>query len=167
MTQSHPRFDALRPSAPIEYGPPALQASHEAPEANTAGGNSAGAARPAVHDGPAAAKAPLALDGFCPVTLSKEERWQQGRREFAAVYQDRTFHMAGPEEHRRFLANPHRFAPMFGGVDPVLVVDQQRWTPGSIQYSVTYKGRIYMLSSEANLKQFHADPRRYVFEIDE
>ncbi len=110
---------------------------------------------------------PLTLDGFCPVTLSKLEQWQQGRREYGAVYQEQTFYMRGPEEHKQFLANPHRFAPMFGGIDPVLVVNEQRWTPGSIQYSATYNGRVFMLSSEANLKRFHENPRRYAFELDD
>ncbi len=110
---------------------------------------------------------PLAFDGFCPVTLSNLEQWRQGRPEYTAVYQDRVFHMAGSDEREQFVASPHRFAPMFGGIDPVLVVDEQRWTPGSIQYSVTYKGRIFMLSSSANVERFHENPSRYAFEIDD
>lgn len=120
-----------------------------------------------VIDNQAANDLPLALEGFCPVTLGSREEWRQGKREYMVAYRNQVFYTAGPEERRQFLANPHRFAPMFGGVDPVLVVDEQRWTPGTIQFSASYKGRIYMLSSETNLKRFHENPRRYAFELEE
>ncbi len=171
--QTQPRFDAVHYESSAGDRAPIRQTQHVSDGASRAV-SQASYGKP--YEEPAAppraneqneVDPPLVLEGFCPVTLSTREEWRQGQREYMAVHQGRAFHMAGPEERRLFLANPERYAPMFGGIDPVLVVDQQRWTPGSIQYSATYKGRIYMLSSEANLKRFHADPRRYAFELEE
>ncbi|MDY0170222.1 MAG: hypothetical protein RBS80_27005 [Thermoguttaceae bacterium] len=163
--QPQPRFNAIPHQASIGHEEAVQPATHESdPELASQSERLVAAT---FTDGQTIADPPLMLDGFCPVTLSNLGQWRPGRREHMAVYLDRTFHMAGPEERRQFLADPSRFAPMFGGIDPVVVVDEQRWTPGSIQYSAVYKGRIYMFSSKANLERFQGDPHRYTFELDE
>lgn len=172
MGNPQPRFDAIHPM-PVGDDRATQSAGHVSPAPThaqtdvTRGPGSENLAAATFIDSQPADDLPRALEGFCPVTLGSQEQWRQGRREYMVAYQSQAFFMAGPEERRQFLANPHRFAPMFGGVDPVLVVDEQRWTPGTIQFSATYKGRIYMLSSETNLKRFHENPRRYAFELEE
>lgn len=159
------QFDALRHQRPIRRDGAVRSVAHVSTPERSPQPDEPGPATSV--DRPSKPDSPPMLDGFCPVTLSGSGQWRQGRPEYVAVYQDQLFHMAGPEERKQFLAGPHRFAPMFGGIDPVLVVEQQRWTPGSTQFCATYKGRIYMLSSKANLERFQANPRRYAFELDE
>ena len=173
MGDPQPRFDAIHHQTPAGDDLATRPAGHVSSATAHAGANakreaaSENLATATFIDSQPADDLPLALEGFCPVTLGSREEWRQGGREYMVAYRNQVFYMAGPEERRQFLANPHRFAPMFGGVDPVLVVDEQRWTPGTIQFSATYKGRIYMLSSETNLKRFHENPRRYAFELEE
>ena len=163
-THARPQFDVLRHQTSLRCDGAVRPAAHVSAPERSPQPEEPGAATFAHR--PSKPDSRLMLDGFCPVTLSDIGQWRQGQPEYMAVYQGQAVHMAGPEEREQFLASPHRFAPMFGGIDPVLVVEQQRWTPGSTQFCATYRGRIYMLSSKANLERFQENPRRYAFEPD-
>ena len=104
---------------------------------------------------------PPALEGFCPVELGENERWQPGNPRWSAVYQGRTYLFSGATQRQRFLAAPHRYAPAYSAHDPVLVVDGNRRVPGHTDYCVIYDGRLYMFSSSATLARFKENPQRY------
>ena len=104
----------------------------------------------------------MALDGFCPVALVKHERWTAGEPRWTAEHQGRTYLFSGPTERQLFLDDPARFTPMYSGHDPVMVVDGNRHVQGKTDYCVTYKGRLYMFSSQVTLERFQQDPKRYL-----
>jgi len=107
---------------------------------------------------------PVALDGYCPVELVKNERWVRGDPRWAIDYQGRRYLLSSQVQREAFLVNPQRYVPAYDGNDPVLMVDRNQHTPGSTQYCVTYDGRLYMFSSPATLAHFRQHPERYALE---
>jgi YHS domain-containing protein len=110
---------------------------------------------------PAAPAGTYELEGYCPVSLLEKEQWVPGDPQFAVQYQGKIYLLAGPSQRQRFLANPHRYAPVGGGVDPVLAVEENRHVPGRTDYCVVYDGRLYLFSSAESLARFHQNPKKY------
>lgn len=104
----------------------------------------------------------VALEGFCPVSLVKNEQWVQGQAEWSVNHLGRTYHCAGPVERECFLVNPDRYVPALGGSDPVVLLETARRVPGQLDYCVTYDGKLYMFCNAANLAKFRQDARRYI-----
>jgi hypothetical protein len=61
------------------------------------------------------------------------------------------------------MANPDLYAPVLGGCDAVLAVDQNQLVPGQRKYGVRYEkdNRIYLFASQAARDRFAQDPARY------
>jgi YHS domain-containing protein len=104
---------------------------------------------------------PVALDGFCPVQLVERATWTPGNKLWGARHRGRIYLFAGPEEQRRFLADPDRFAPVSSGNDVVLATDQGRTVPGGREHGVYYGGRVYLFADEASLQRFGSNPNFY------
>ncbi len=105
---------------------------------------------------------PLALEGYCPVNLAEKERWVLGNRRWGARHEGRTYLFAGPEEQQKFLADPERYAPVFGGRDIVRAVETGTLVDGRREYGGWFAGQIYLFDSEENYRRFTQDPQRYV-----
>jgi YHS domain-containing protein len=113
---------------------------------------------------PAAAPAgqpPTGLEGFCPVTLKKEFRWQPGNRQWGAVHRGRTYLFAGPQQQQMFLQNPDYYSPVLSGIDPVLALDQQQVVEGRRKHGVFYEDQMYLFSNESTLARFSKNSARY------
>lgn len=57
--------------------------------------------------------APLAIEGFSPVSYFTEGRPEKGAREFSAVYEGRTYYFTSAEQQAKFEADPEAYAPVF------------------------------------------------------
>jgi YHS domain-containing protein len=112
-----------------------------------------------------AAAGAFALDGYCPVQLTEKKVWTRGDTRWGAIHQGQTYLFAGPEEQRRFFADPDRFAPVNAGNDIVLAVEKKQTTPGVRKHGVYYGGRVYLFAGEASVKKFSANPRYYVEQL--
>ncbi len=119
-----------------------------------------GAVEPSAFDSSEAAK-PVALDGFCLFELSANERWVEGDPQWSAAHHGRTYLFSSQANRDRFLADPDRYAPAYGGYDPVLVIEGNRFITGKTDFCVNYDGRLYTFSSAATLARFQGDPTRY------
>lgn len=104
---------------------------------------------------------PYGLEGYCPVTLLEKEEWVPGNPQFAVQHQGKVYLLAGPAQQKRFLANPVRYIPADGGMDPVLAVEENRHVPGRTEFCAVYDGRLYLFSSAETLARFHQDPKKY------
>jgi YHS domain-containing protein/thiol-disulfide isomerase/thioredoxin len=110
--------------------------------------------------------APLGLDGYCPVSLcEKPDVWTMGDTRWGVQHRGRTYLFAGPEQQKKFLANPNRYSPVLSGDDPVLALDHGQSVPGSRSYGGFFGDRIYLFSSEATYQQFSQNPNRYAAEV--
>jgi protein disulfide-isomerase len=116
---------------------------------------------------------PLGLDGFCPVTLVERSRtapddprcWIRGDPRWGAVHRGVTYLFNGPDEQKRFLANPDHYAPALGGIDAVLAFDRAKLLRGRREFGTFCESRIYLFASKETLDAFQKDPRRYVEEV--
>lgn len=106
---------------------------------------------------------PLALDGYCPVTLVEREKWVKGDPKWGARHRGRTYLFAGPEEQKRFFDNQafDRYAPALSGYDAVRYVEQGVTLDGKRAHGVFYRGQVFLFADEAALQQFWTDPERY------
>ncbi|HEY2761843.1 MAG TPA: thioredoxin domain-containing protein [Pirellulales bacterium] len=123
----------------------------------------AGYAAPAA--APQIAPPPVGLNGYCPVTLIEQHRWQVGDQRFGAVHRGRTYLFAGPEEQRKFLANPDRYSPAASGHDVVAAIEYGQEIDGQRALGVEYANRIYLFSSDATRQMFMANRDRYAAQV--
>jgi len=108
----------------------------------------------------------LGLDGYCPVQLcddmmSGKLRWVLGNRLWGATHRGRTYLFAGPEQQRRFLAEPDRYAPVYSGNDVITAIEQGETVPGYREHGVFFGNQIYLFANEANLEKFRHNPDHY------
>lgn len=116
------------------------------------------------------ANPPLGLDGYCPVQLCDDMkahryRWTLGDRRWGAIHRGRTYLFAGPEQQRRFLADPDGYAPVLSGNDVVVAVEQGRSVPGHRRHGVFFADQVYLFASESSLEKFTKDPDRYAQQV--
>lgn len=119
------------------------------------------ASAPPVQAAAPAGTYPIAMEGFCPVTLLNEGKWKKGQPEFGAVHRRRTFLFATAEAQQAFLASPDRFSPVMVGYDPVKFMNTGELVDGHVTYGLTYRKQIYLFSDDASLKSFWQNPRQF------
>ncbi len=103
---------------------------------------------------------PVGLDGCCPVSLVEKQQWVAGDRRWGVNHRGRLYFFAGPEEQRRFFADPDRYAPVAWGNDIVLASEGQV-ASGRREFGVYYRNRVYLFSSEASRAKFESNPAVY------
>jgi thioredoxin-related protein/YHS domain-containing protein len=119
-----------------------------------------------VADEPAPAKmmieVPLALDGYCPVMLTTEQRWVPGNQALCTLYLGHIFRFSSLEALKTFAQNPTSFIPVAMGEDVVVMVDQSKRVNGRRDIAGTYEGRVLLFSSEATYSAFAARSHYYM-----
>jgi YHS domain-containing protein/thioredoxin-related protein len=119
---------------------------------------------------------PIALDGFCPVTLREvidhnpgdRGAWKKGDRRFGAVHDGRTYLFVSAEQQQKFLANPDAYAPVLSGCDPVLLAERGQMVDGKRAYGlITADHQVYLFADEATLNRFKQAPGNYAGAIQQ
>jgi thiol-disulfide isomerase/thioredoxin/YHS domain-containing protein len=103
----------------------------------------------------------LGLDGYCPVTLKRQQRWSPGDSRYGIVHRGCLYLFAGPQEQQQFWANPDAYSPVLSGIDPVLALDNGASVAGKREHGVEYGGMMFLFSSESTLQHFSNNPERY------
>ncbi len=140
------------PAAPDTRAPAGAGTGARAPVA-PGGGASQAQVIPAGHP-------PLGLDGCCPVTLVEQQKWVVGDRPWGAFHRGRTYLFVGPDQQRRFLADPDRYAPVLSGYDVVAAL-AGRHVPGLREHGLFFDGHVYLFADEASLEEFSSRPEHY------
>ncbi len=104
---------------------------------------------------------PLALDGYCAVTLLERQQWAMGDARYGAIHRARTYLFLGPSEVKTFLADPEKYAPVLSGHDPVLALDNRQMVPGRREFGVYSDRRVYLFADENSRRRFEQNPKRY------
>ena len=104
---------------------------------------------------------PLALDGFCPVTLNTQERWQVGNPLYYAMYQGQIFRCINEETLAVFCKEPAKYAPVAMGEDIVQMVNRNKKVAGQRKFGAWFQDRVYLFSSQESLDAFAAKPEFY------
>lgn len=102
------------------------------------------------------------LDGYCPVTLWRNRKWEKGSPQFRVEYRDQAYLLASAEDVREFNENPTRYAPRFLGCDPIVVWESDRAVLGSTRFGAFYNDQLFLFTSDENRQAFKADPDRYI-----
>ncbi|MGL4942772.1 MAG: thioredoxin fold domain-containing protein [Thermoguttaceae bacterium] len=102
---------------------------------------------------------PLALDGFCPVTLRTSEKWTAGNPLFYHLYHGQIYRFVDASALEKFRVAPDEYAPVADGNDIVIFVERQRMVPGVRRFGVWYDGRVFLFSSRESLETFAKKPQ--------
>ena len=108
---------------------------------------------------------PLALDGYCPVTLTEKMIWKRGDVRFGAIHRGRTYLFSSATEQAKFLARPDGFSPIMSGNDPVAWLEQGKPVAGKREHGIMFNNKMILFASEASKEKFRGDQNRYDFEI--
>lgn len=103
---------------------------------------------------------PIGIDGYCPVVLTENKRWQQGEKQYAAVFEARVYLLSSEEAWEAFRENPHRYAPVAKGLD-VVALQRGILVEGERAHGVFYGTKMYLFANESNLQAFWSDPDDY------
>jgi YHS domain-containing protein len=117
--------------------------------------------RSSVSVAPPQGNPPLAIEGFCPVSLMESSKWNKGDVRFGAIHRGRTYLFASPNEQQKFLANPDQYSPMLSGYDPVAYLEQGKMVDGRRQCGIVHDGKMYLFTDEASLQRFCEAPDRF------
>lgn len=149
---------------PAPYNPTSAASSRSATHPNSIYG-APKSTEPITQDKLPPGSPPLAMEGFCPVTLCERRVWTQGDVLWGAVHRGRTYLFASAADQQKFLQNPDRFSPVLSGLDPVLSLDMGQSINGRREHGVFFGDRIYLFSNEQTLSEFEKNPNRYAAEI--
>lgn len=105
-----------------------------------------------------AARDGVGLKGFCPVALRDERSLQDGKAAYISFYQSKAYYFASAQAKAAFDDNPVQYAPASNGNDVTLMALTGEVLEGSLDHAVWYKDRLYLFSSDENLKTFMAAP---------
>lgn len=104
--------------------------------------------------------ADVLMDGLSPVSLVEKEVLSRGDKEFMTIYDGRRVYLVSETEQEKFAIDPARYYPTLGGLDPVATLKGEP-ALGIPRYSVVYKNRLYMMSSDDNRREFLVNPLPY------
>ena len=108
---------------------------------------------------------PLAFDGYCPVTLKTARKWVAGDLKFGVIHRGLTFLFTSEAQRQQFLANPDAYSPVFSGMDPVKLLDDNEQVAGSRRFGFEFRGAIYLFSCQETMKRFESQPNRYAASV--
>lgn len=108
------------------------------------------------------ARDPVALEGYCPVSLQMMHKWAKGNPSIQSVLDGRTYYFANEQGKQMFAENPVKFAPVLGGDCVVSLVKMGQRVSGSIHHASLRDGRLFLFANQDGKKMFEADPRTYV-----
>ncbi len=153
----------IGPRAPYEpaQAPTTPEPSQPAPAEATMAAVASQAVRPTDPG-----SSPFALDGMCPVELVENKVWKFGNIRWGANHRGCTYLFSGPEQQKRFLADPDRYSPVASGIDIVLATTTGKVVPGKREHGVFFENRVYLFASEDSLATFSAEPRRYLKQLE-
>lgn len=99
--------------------------------------------------------------GFCPVELRDNRELVDSRQDHKARFALQTYYFSSEEARVAFEENPSRYAPAAGGSDVVLLVNTSEEEPGSLDFSLWYRDRLFLFRSRETQQLFSKNPARY------
>ena len=106
-------------------------------------------------------QAPLALEGYCPVSILEMRKWVKGDPALRIVYDGRTYLFANEKGKKMFEANPAKYIPALGGDCVVALVKMGKRVPGDIRQTSVHDGRLFLFSNQEAKQMFLAGPATY------
>lgn len=111
---------------------------------------------------PCDASMPLALNGYCPVSMVLRAELVPGAEGECLVYHNQRYHFGSARFRELFVRDPNRYLPGEEGHCVVTWAEEHRWTTGKIRYPAIFENTVYFFASEDHRNRFLLDPERYV-----
>ena len=103
----------------------------------------------------------LALDGYDAVAYFTESRAVKGRAEFELTWDGARWRFASAANRDRFVSDPSRYAPQFGGYC-AYAVSQGHTASGDPEAWSVVAGKLYVNYSQSVKKTWEQDVRGYI-----
>jgi thioredoxin-related protein/YHS domain-containing protein len=111
-------------------------------------------ARPVSH----AAKSTAAFGGSSLVAAVDDHEILPGSPKHQLTYRNQLLYFQSEEEKAAFQANPNKYWPMLDGDCAVTLANDEEHVAGELQFAAVFRKRVWLFSSEANMREFLADP---------
>ena len=108
------------------------------------------------------AKGPLALEGYCPVSLKTMKKWVKGSPSIQSVFDGHTYYFANQQGKQMFDGQPATYVPVLGGDCAVSYVKMGKRVPGNIRHAALNGGRLFLFANAEGKQMFLADSRAYI-----
>lgn len=102
------------------------------------------------------------LDGYCPVTLWKNRRWEKGSPQFRVEHRGQAYLFVSADAKKEFEENADRYAPRFLGCDPVVVFESDRAVLGNTKFAAFYDDELFLFVDDINRQAFKRNPDSFV-----
>lgn len=104
---------------------------------------------------------PVAVSGFCVVSLREQRAWLRGAEAHQLTFDDQLYWFAGQRKQAMFAANPQRYVPALGGDCVVTFAEQGTRKRGNPQYGLVHDRRLFFFRHAAEQEKFRASPADY------
>ena len=113
---------------------------------------------------PANARPKLAMDGFCAVSVVKQDRWVEGKTEFGVIHLGKLYLFASQDAMDAFLKEPMLYTPVLNEIDVVQFFDEKKIVVGKREWAAfdPVHNRMFFFADEESLVKFEQQFERYV-----
>jgi YHS domain-containing protein len=104
---------------------------------------------------------PVALGGYCVVSLRDQRQWQPGVETWSVVFDGLRYQFPTARERDIFAAAPQSYAPMLRGDCPVTFAESGKRIRGKLDYGMLHGSRLVFFANEDDRRYFMEDPARF------
>ena len=101
------------------------------------------------------------MKGFCPVVLREQRELVDAVPDYSLVYEGKRYYFSSADARVRFEREPHKYAPVAGGIDVVVKASNDQSVEGTLDFAAWYKDRLYLFTSPESLAAFSLNPLPY------
>lgn len=106
-------------------------------------------------------KLPVAAEGYSVVALRDQQKWQDGKSFYQAIFDGQLYWFATQREKDIFSAAPDKYAPVLGGDCIVSFAETANRIHGDPRFGVVHRSRIYFFASAQEQERFKQNAKRY------
>ena len=106
------------------------------------------------------------LKGYDAVAYFKQNKAVKGDPKYSSKYEGATYYFASEEDKAEFDKSPAKYAPQYGGFC-AYSMSKRRIALGDPNNFFIYKGKLYVCTTAAHLKDFSAKPDANIQAADE
>ena len=108
-------------------------------------------------------QAELAMQGFCPVTVIRDDKWVEGKPEHGVIHLGKLYLFANAENLQTFLSDPVPFTPVLNEIDAVIFFEERRIVQGKREWGLKdpIYNRMFFFADEASMNHFYDNYERY------
>lgn len=131
--------------------------------------------QPAEHSRPASNSQPVSdgseddqqpsFNGSCLVSAVEGREIISGNAHYQMNYRGHLLYFSSEEAKDKFQAQPGTFWPMLDGACAMTLLDEEKKVEGDLQYAAVYRKRIWLFTSEQNMRDFLRDPADAVEDV--